>query len=152
MLTLEPATIDDLAEAMSWSPDDASFQLWAGPGVAAAIPVEAAWRALTPPGRLTFATRGTDGSLRGFGQLCFNEENWGHLARLVVAPGCRGQGVGRRLCLALMRRAEEVKPALIGWTLNVYPHNRTARRLYESLGFATCGEVEGMGLRMTKRR
>lgn len=116
------------------------------------MPIEAAWRAVTPHPRLTFAARTPDDRLTALGQLVFKEAHWAHLARIVVAPLLRGQGLGRSLCLALMQRALALDRALIGWTLYVYPQNEAARGLYESLGFFIGGAGEDGDLRMMKLR
>jgi GNAT superfamily N-acetyltransferase len=53
---------------------------------------------------------------------------------IVIAPGSRGQGIGRRVVRRLVDRAR-----VLGWTeLNVrevYPGNEVARRLFTGAGF-----------------
>ena len=70
----------------------------------------------------------------GFGQVLFREGSALHLARLIVEPRLRGQGVGRDLCAALMDIGYASQPTEY-FTLNVYESNRAAVRLYQSLGF-----------------
>lgn len=53
-----------------------------------------------------------------------------HLHHIVVAPGERSAGVGRRLMLELLRRTA---PGVL--TLKVHPDNGDAARFYERLGF-----------------
>lgn len=70
-----------------------------------------------------------------------------HLGRVLVDPGRRGQGWGRRLMLALLGQAwanADVQCV----SLRVYTHNEPAATLYEQLGFLPSGhprtiEVDG---------
>ncbi len=52
-----------------------------------------------------------------------------------VAEAARGKGYGRALLAALEDRVRERGVATLG--LNVFGENQTARRLYESAGYAT---------------
>ncbi len=70
----------------------------------------------------------------GFGQYYRNRGRC-RLARLVVAPAVRGQGVGRRMILELIR----IGLADVGATecsLVVLRDNLSAIQCYRSLGFA----------------
>ena len=69
----------------------------------------------------------------GFGQLVQRPGSRLHLARIIVSPQHRGEGLGRQLVEHLLRRAFSRKPAKI--SLNVARDNPVAIRLYESLGF-----------------
>lgn len=54
------------------------------------------------------------------------------LARLIVDPGERGQGLGRRLVIALADLAQSRHPRVL---LRVHPDNVAARRCYAAAGF-----------------
>lgn len=73
-----------------------------------------------------------DGVLVGYGELWCDDEE-AELARLIVAPAVRGQGMGRRLVDELVRVGRETGVPLI--LLRVHPDNRRAIRLYLGLGF-----------------
>lgn len=64
---------------------------------------------------------------------CDPEEGEAELARIIVAPGVRGRGVGRRLVRGLAELALRV-----GYTeifLRVHPGNAAALRCYRGAGF-----------------
>ena len=67
----------------------------------------------------------------GFGQVLPRDDNFLHLARLIVDPGLRGQGIGRNLCVALMNIGAAKHHAKC-FTLNVYESNVAAVKLYRS--------------------
>ena len=70
----------------------------------------------------------------GFGQLVVLSTDVVKLARLVVAPDRRGQGMGRVLCRLLIDRGlDRYRPRF--FSLRVYRGNHAAIRVYRSLGF-----------------
>jgi ribosomal protein S18 acetylase RimI-like enzyme len=73
------------------------------------------------------------GELVAFGELWVEEdEAEAELARLIVAPGHRGRGLGRRFVSLLTREALRRKPAVC---LRVNPANTRALRCYAAVGF-----------------
>lgn len=60
-----------------------------------------------------------------------------HVTNLLVSPGSRRSGVGRRLMIALVERA--ISNGARHLTLEVRSSNRAARSLYASLGLAPVG-------------
>jgi len=71
------------------------------------------------------------GALVGYGELWLDEDEV-ELARLIVAPARRGQGVGRRLVEALTDVARQHADLIF---LRVHPDNATATRVYRAAGF-----------------
>ncbi|MGC5009621.1 GNAT family N-acetyltransferase [Streptosporangium sp. DT93] len=70
----------------------------------------------------------------GYGELWLDiEENEVELARIIVAPGARGRGVGRELVRALTRQAGET--GLADVFMRVHPDNDRALRCYRGAGF-----------------
>ena len=61
------------------------------------------------------------------------------LARIVVAPGRRGRGVGRVLATALAGRAVAHSPTVV---LRVHPSNPDALRCYAGAGFSRVPPAE----------
>jgi RimJ/RimL family protein N-acetyltransferase len=57
---------------------------------------------------------------------------------VLVAPSARGRGIGEALVRAVQRAAFE-DVGVHRLALGVYPHNETAIRLYERLGFVREG-------------
>ncbi len=115
------------------------------PGVAV---VEERVRALIADGTkeffIGFAAEG--GEPLGFTQLSFFPSVWaevpiGHIDELYVAPGHRGEGIGRVLIKALLARARERHAPSVGLTTG--EANAGARALHESAGFRNDVEVPG---------
>ncbi|MEU4835650.1 GNAT family N-acetyltransferase [Streptosporangium sp. NPDC023615] len=70
----------------------------------------------------------------GYGELWLDpEENEVELARIIVAPGARGRGVGRELVRALTRQARDTGMADV--FMRVHPGNDRALRCYRGAGF-----------------
>jgi ribosomal protein S18 acetylase RimI-like enzyme len=71
--------------------------------------------------------------LVAYGELWADDDEAGvELARLIVAPGERGQGLGRRLATMLANRARSTCPLVF---LRVHPDNIAALRCYAAAGF-----------------
>jgi len=115
-----------------WARTDEEVLMWCG---AAAAPVAAeqisAWAredGVEPFGLY----RGQ--RLVAYGELWVDDgEAEVELARLVVDPGERGQGLGRRLAAGLARLARSRHPRVF---LRVHPGNIVAQRCYATAGFA----------------
>jgi len=132
-LDLFPARADHLDELKSWFPDRAAAQRWGGPGLRwpledAAFLQDIRWGQMPSWVGLDEA-----GAMLGFGQYY---ESFGRcrLARLAVAPGLRGRGVGRRFIGALLERGQ-AELGVDGSCLFVIEDNAAALRCYRSLGF-----------------
>jgi ribosomal protein S18 acetylase RimI-like enzyme len=131
-VTVREATLQDLDVVASWIGRADECRLWAGPAVS--FPVE--------PGVLAseigFAEAedlalADETGTAGFGQLVWRPDGRAHLARVIVRPDARGRGYGSVLVRALVERATARGARLA--TLNVYPENGAALRLYEAAGF-----------------
>ncbi|MCI0426311.1 MAG: ribosomal protein S18-alanine N-acetyltransferase [Actinobacteria bacterium] len=77
-----------------------------------------------------------DDGLVGFGGVMLVADE-AHVTNLVVVVERRGQGIGRRLLVALIEAAVERGARHL--TLEVRPDNVAARRLYASVGLAPVG-------------
>lgn len=74
-----------------------------------------------------------DGRLVAYGELWTDDgEAETELARLIVDPGHRGQGLGRHLVTELAALARTRHPRVL---LRVHPDNTAARRCYAGTGF-----------------
>ncbi len=60
-----------------------------------------------------------------------------HVLNVCVDPECQSRGLGRRMMLALLERAEQAGAERV--LLEVRPSNGIARALYDSLGFVEIG-------------
>jgi ribosomal protein S18 acetylase RimI-like enzyme len=145
---LRPARIEDLDVVLPWAPDAESMRMWAGPTIGFPVGREQLWENLHHVPGAPFTLCAADGEIVGFGQVMHREEDFAHLARIIVAPAHRGQGLGRVLCLELMEVATTFLPVR-AFSLYVYPENTRAHALYRSLGFFDAREERGF-LRMEK--
>lgn len=135
---------------LAWAPDADATRLWAGPTIGFPVSPEQLWDNLHhAPGAAFVLCTDTSGEVVGFGQVMTREDGFAHLARIIVAPAWRGQGLGRVLCEQLMQIAPTFLP-VHAFSLYVYPENRRARSLYRKLGFADAREERGF-LRMEAR-
>lgn len=147
---LRPAGLDDLERILSWAPDADAMRLWAGPTIGFPVSPGQLWDNLHhAPGAAFVLCSTASGEVVGFGQVMSREEGFAHLARIIVAPAWRGQGLGRVLCEELMRIAPTFLP-IHAFSLYVYPENKRAWALYRKLGFGDAREERGF-LRMEAR-
>jgi ribosomal protein S18 acetylase RimI-like enzyme len=131
---LSPVTEPDVRELMTWFPDAASTQLWGGPAFRFPFTYDTFIADTRWPGMASRCLR--DGKeLLGFGQF-YDRFHRINLARIVVRPAYRGQGMGRRFLQALMKEAAEAMECA-GFSLFVYRDNEIAIRCYRALGFRT---------------
>lgn len=77
-----------------------------------------------------------DGGLVGFGGVMIIGDEC-HVTNLLVDSGRRGEGIGRRLLVALIEEA--IAAGTRHLTLEVRAGNRAARSLYASVGMAPVG-------------
>ncbi|MDI1337422.1 MAG: N-acetyltransferase [Lacunisphaera sp.] len=136
--SLRPATPADVALALSWTPEDEALRCWAGPSTRCPATAESLWEDLKHSDAATFAFVSPAGDMLGLGQVRFRKQTYGHLARIIVSPHHRGQGLGRALCVALMRAAVRLHP-ITAFSLYVFPDNTNAIGLYRALGYVEKG-------------
>ncbi len=76
--------------------------------------------------------------VRGYCLVLFRRRtSIGRIYTFAVAPEARGQGIGRKLIVAMERETRRRGRARIQVEAN--PKNRPARRAYEGRGFEVCG-------------
>jgi diamine N-acetyltransferase len=130
VLTLRPTTPDDLDRVVSLEATADTVEWLCDTG--------RAWheRALSDPDQEHLVAE-EDGVVVGFGVLVGLRTGDGaiELRRMAVDPAVRGRGQGRALLRAAIDRAHDRHDARRVW-LDVKAHNRRARALYESEGFA----------------
>lgn len=132
---LRPPCESDYDTLTSWIPDARSCLLWAGPQLifpfsAVALP------ALLVEGIDTTCHVMCDAHrhLLGFGQIVYRQECSAHLARIIIAPPFRNQGLAARLGTLLMAQAHRER-TITHFTLNVFRDNLPAIKTYRNLGF-----------------
>lgn len=124
--------------------------MWAGPVVRYPATRTSVWADIEASEQNAYALLDAEGQMVAFGQILRREGGVIHLARLVVDPASRGQGVGRALCVALMKEGA-LAHSLNAFTLKVYESNKPAFHLYQSLGFELNGRVDSGVVAMIKR-
>jgi GNAT superfamily N-acetyltransferase len=122
----------DVDLAWPWYRDAETVALVDGPGspTYARDRVAAMFEALAAQGEVYLIERRCGDDWQAFGDVTPAPET----LPIVVAPGLRGQGIGRRVVLRLVDRAR-----VLGWTelrvREVHPGNDAAHRLFTGLGF-----------------
>ena len=130
---LVEAANGDLEQLMSWFGEPGEVNAWGGPGFRFPFTVDT-FREDCRWGRMpSFRLNSPAGELAAFGQMY---ERYGriNLARLVVNPGMRGQGIGKRLIGLLIDAGAELYTAG-EFSLFVYRDNAAALGCYSSMGF-----------------
>ena len=125
--TLRVATEDHLEQLMGWFADAHSVNVWGGPKfrypyTTATFRKDSHWDRMA-----RFTLESPDNQFAAFGQI-YERYRRINLARLVVHPELRGQGVGRRL----VERLLEVGPSVVDraeFSLFVYRDNTPTRML-----------------------
>jgi GNAT superfamily N-acetyltransferase len=133
-LRLRPFVGDaDVDLAWPWYQDAETVALVDGPGspTYARDRVAARYDALGAQGEVYLIERRTDADLwEAVGDVTLAPDT----LPIVVAPGLRGQRIGRRVVLRLVDRAR-----VLGWdelrVREVHPGNEASRRLFRGLGF-----------------
>jgi predicted N-acetyltransferase YhbS len=77
-----------------------------------------------------------DASTEGLGL----PQDWSGFRKLVVHPGMRGRGLGRRLTQACIDSARRRHAPTVG--IHTAAFMRAARRIYEQMGFQRCAEFD----------
>jgi GNAT superfamily N-acetyltransferase len=123
----------DVDLAWPWYRDPETVALVDGPGspTYARDRVAAMYEALSAQGEVYLIERWTpDGDWEAVGDVTLAPDT----LPIVIAPGCRGRRIGRRVMLRLVDRARA-----LGWTelhvREVYPCNEASHRLFTGLGF-----------------
>ena len=134
-LRLGPFPEESAGIVSSWAETDEEVRMWCGAGTA---PVAAeqisAWA--REDGVQPFGLyRGK--RLVAYGELWVDDDEAEvELARLIVDPGERGQGLGQHLAVELTRVARFRHPRVF---LRVHPGNIAALRCYDAAGFEPVG-------------
>jgi ribosomal-protein-alanine N-acetyltransferase len=98
------------------------------------------WSELAQGGSRHYVIARAGGRVVGYAGLAVAEDE-SYIQTIGVHPGLRGQGVGARLMITLLREARRRKAHSCG--LEVRTENHAAQALYGRLGFATIGIRRG---------
>jgi ribosomal-protein-alanine N-acetyltransferase len=133
---LRPPQAADYAAIGTWVPDADSCVRWAGPKLKFPFDPQKLPQLLAEPGAHSFVLSRGQADALGFCQFWVREPGVAHLARIILAPSARGQGMAATLCRLLMAEAARTVDAK-AFTLRVYRDNHPALATYEGLGFVT---------------
>lgn len=133
-LGLRPPDAADYAALGSWVPDAESCARWAGPKLKFPFSPQQLPQLLAEPGAHSFVLSRGPAQALGFCQFWVRQAGVAHLARIILAPAARGQGLASTLCALLMEQAAQIAGAR-AFTLRVYRDNHPALATYEGLGF-----------------
>jgi ribosomal protein S18 acetylase RimI-like enzyme len=132
-MKLKVATEADIDHLMSWFPTERSVNVWGGPKFRYPFTPETFhddvhWRDMD-----SYFLLDADDEMLAFGQI-YERHCRINLARLVVSPARRNEGIGRQLVSHLMNEGQ-ARFALAEFSLFVYRDNYPAIACYEGLGF-----------------
>jgi len=133
------ARSSDVATIVHWVETPKALERWAGPGLTWPTDGPTLWQEIDASNNTSFSLVANDAPI-AFGQLVDKGERRAHLARIIVSPAHRRQGLGERLCRNLISEAHQRGADKV--TLNVFADNLAAIDLYRRLGFIEDGEID----------
>ncbi len=133
-MKLRTTTDSDLLVVTTWLDGEEATRLWGGPAIRFPHGLESLKEDIQFSRNDTVSLVDARAQLLGVGQLVETSPGQIHLARLIISPGRRGEGLGRTLCRRMIQRGIERFEAR-SFSLHVYRRNHAARSLYESLHF-----------------
>lgn len=148
-MKLLAAEASDLSTVLSWVSSEQECLFWGGPILRYPATPDTAWSDMEASKENTYVLVDAESAITGFGQVLPRGGKCLHLARLIVDPRLRGQGVGRHLCTSIMK-AGAAKHRAEWFTLNVYEKNEAAVKLYGSLGFEVKSKDDAGSVAMMK--
>ena len=132
MTSLKRSSIEDFFLASSWVFTQEECDIWSGGKVIFPIVKEQMLEAIGWNDALNWSLTRRE-ELLGVGQLIIKEDQRLHMARIILSPAHRGQGLGRNLVAKMVEAGHSKNPKCL--SLNVHPENEKAISLYASLGF-----------------
>lgn len=136
MLTLRPFLPADDAALIAWLPTAEDLHRFTGPRLQHRLD-SAQLDALRADDTFTMFTAEVDGVAVGHAEFVATGPHSARLARVLVDPARRGQGLGEQLVRAMIEEARA--RGIRSLDLYVLEENTRAVRLYERLGFETVG-------------
>ncbi len=126
-----PASKEDLLIVVSWITSEESCRLWAGPMVSFPVDLDVLM------GEIEFSATNSviaveHGEIVGFAQIIKKSPHRNHIARFIIDPTKRRQGLGLEFFEALLSLALAGAATA---SLNVYRFNQPAVGLYRKFGF-----------------
>jgi ribosomal protein S18 acetylase RimI-like enzyme len=126
------ASLAEMQQLQGWFHSVEQQQSWGGDNFDYPCSALRFLELLCRPATQSFSLLADDNTLIGFGQIC-DRFACHHLARLVIRPDLRGQGLAKTLVYELIIQALMQQQRTI--SLYVHRHNATAIQCYNRLGF-----------------
>jgi GNAT superfamily N-acetyltransferase len=136
--SLRPACLEDLQTILPWVGTADLFRQWGGPALAFPGTPESVWSVIGASPENAFSLVDSLGELVGFGQALVRDPSV-HVARLIISPSRRGQGLGGVLAMKLIQAAITHHPD--GITLRAYS-GKAPGSVINSLTFADMPVVQ----------
>ena len=127
------ATEADISHLMSWFPTSRSVAIWGGPNFRYPFTAETFFEDVCWQQIDSYRLVDPAGDILAFGQI-YERHGRVNLARLVVSPKRRRQGIGKQLVALLMEKGRESLP-LQEYSMYVCKDNYPAQACYAGLGF-----------------
>jgi RimJ/RimL family protein N-acetyltransferase len=140
------ASVGEMQQLQSWFNNAGQQHSWGGDNFCYPCSASQFLSQLCRPATDSYSLITTENaSLVGFGQIC---DRFGchHLARLVIAPSFRGQGLAKALICELIIKALSQQPRT--FSLYVHRHNTIAVKLYTDIGFVITTQPEAENKRL----
>lgn len=138
---LDDTAESDIDQLMKWFPDADATRVWGGPEFRYPFNRHSFAEDMHWGRMATFSLRSPGSELAAFGQI-YERIGRINLARLVVNPGMRGQGIGKRLVAMLMTVGAQIL-ACSEFSLFVYRDNVAAAKCYAAMDFKVTNYPEG---------
>ena len=132
-MKLNDATEADISHLMSWFPTARSVDIWGGPKFRYPFTAETFFEDVRWQQIDSYHLVDLAGDMLAFGQI-YERHGCVNLARLVVSPNRRRQGIGKQLVALLMEKGRESFP-LQEYSLYVCKDNYPAQACYAEMGF-----------------
>ena len=130
-MELRRAVATDIAELMNWFDSVESCRQWGGPNFEFPYTEESFFRDIKWQQMDSYSLEQDPGELLGFGQI-YAKLGRSHLARLVIHPANRAQGLGNMLVKMLLEKGSENGQQS---SLYVLENNCAAISCYQRAGF-----------------
>ena len=130
-MELRRAVEADVSELMNWFDSKESCQQWGGPKFEFPYTVNSFLRDIHWGQLDSYSMKEDTGAFLGFGQI-YEKMGRVHLARLVINPASRAQGLGYKLVKMLIEKGTEIGQQS---SLYVMENNSTAISCYKRAGF-----------------
>ncbi|MEH6453420.1 MAG: GNAT family N-acetyltransferase [Psychromonas sp.] len=125
---------------MAWFSSESEVTEWAGPNFTYPFSLKSFSDDLNNNLSQSFALVTDNEELVGFGQYYLNLDKC-HLARLVIAPSMRGQGLAAKLILLLAEQGIK-RMKVKECSLLVWDYNKQAIRAYQKVGFKVTNSAQ----------